>query len=308
MHRPILLALLPFLLVAAACAQPPVSDAEREERILANLRFEFPQLGDAVLAIRDLGPSGIPGLDRGTLVINAQQEQLFLITDDDTRLYLIVAEAIDASRDAEALAAAAAEREREAALEVARRAEELERLFADLPVRGNPDAPVTIVEFSDFQCPFCARAHGTLVRLLANNPETVRLIYVQYPLPNHQWARPASMASLCAAQQDDQAFWTLHDRYFEHQREITPQNVIERSRAWLAGTGIDLDQWQTCTTDTASPAYQEAAAELERHIQVANRHGVQGTPAFFINGRFLSGAQPLEVFQAQVDAALGQNE
>jgi hypothetical protein len=90
--------------------------------------------------------------------------------------------------------------------------------------------PVTIVEFSDFQCPFCARVHGTLERLLANNPQTVRLIYVQYPLPNHQWARPASMAALCAAQQDDEAFWTLHDRYFEHQREMTPQNVVERSR------------------------------------------------------------------------------
>jgi protein-disulfide isomerase len=303
MSRLFLFALLPLLLTTAACAQPTASDTEREDRIIANLRFEFPQLAEATMVVREIVPSGIAGVERGILVINGQQEQPFLITEDDTQFYLIVTDAIDVSRDPESLASAEEERIREEARRAETRGEELAAAFANLPVRGNPDAPVTIIEFSDFQCPFCARAHTTLEQLLANNPEKVRLIYVQYPLPNHQWAEPASLSAICAGEQNGDAFWTLHDRYFEHQREMTPANVIERSRTWLAGHDIDIDQWQQCATDAASPAHQAARAELERHIQLANEHGVRGTPAFFVNGQFLSGAQPLEVFQSHVDAA-----
>lgn len=301
---------LPLLVVAtalAACAQParPAGEipAERAERILANLRFEFPQLEDLRLEVTELGPSAVPGLDQGVFVINGQQPQPFLVTADDRQLWLLATDPIDASRTPEQLAAAQREREEAAVASARERARELNETFADLPVRGNPDAPVTIVEFSDFQCPFCARAHETLKQLLANNPRDVRLIYVQYPLPHHAWARPASIAALCAAQQSGEAFWALHDAYFEQQRTMTPANLLERSRAALQGTGIDLAAWSTCVEDTSSPAHQRAAAELEGHRAVAEELGVTGTPAFFINGRFLNGAQPLEVFQSVVDAA-----
>lgn len=306
MPRLALLALLPLIFSATACAQTNSPDGEREDRILANLRYEFPQLQEATLEVRSLEASGIQGVDRGVLVINGQQEQIFLISRDDTQLYLVITEAIDASRDADAIAAAEQQRLAEAAREASERGDELNTTFANLPVRGNPDAPVTIVEFSDFQCPYCARAFGTVEQLLENNPDGVRLIYVQYPLANHQWAEPASLATLCAAQQDDDAFWTLHDRYFEHQREMTPANVISRSREWIETTDVDADQWQTCVTDRDSAAHREARAELDRHMEVATELGVRGTPAFFINGQFVSGAQPLEVFQSYVDAAAAE--
>jgi protein-disulfide isomerase len=298
---------LAALLSATACAQPAAqnADPDRVERILTNLRYEFPQLQNVQLEMRSIEPSGIEGLDRGIFVINGQQEQAFLITRDDTQLYIVAAGPIDASRDAEGLAAAQREREAAAAGESQRRAAELNQTFAYLPVRGNPDAPVTIVEFSDFQCPFCARAHETVERVLANNSRDVRLIYVQYPLPNHQWARPASIAALCAAQQDGDAFWTLHDNYFENQRAMNAQNVLERSRQWIAGSGVNIDQWNTCVQDTSSPAHQEAVARLEEGMAVASELGVSGTPAFFVNGRFLGGAQPAEVFQALIDEARG---
>lgn len=304
------LAVLSALLLAfslTACAQPAAqgggSDPEREERIVTNLRFEFPQLEGTQIEITDLGPSDVSGLDRGVFVINGQQEQPFLISADDSQLWLIAAGPIDASRTAEGLAEAQRERQAAAATEAQGRAQELNTTFADLPVRGNPDAPVTVIEFSDFQCPYCARAYSTVEQLLANNPEDVRLIYVQYPLPNHPWARPASIAALCAAQQDGEAFWTLHDTYFENQRAMTPANVVERSRVALAGSDVDLDAWTTCVEDTSSPAHQQAAADLQGHMAVAQGLGVSGTPAFFINGRFINGAQPLEVFQSLVDDA-----
>jgi|GEM_PF-1061064 len=299
---PLLLALLVSL---AACTQPAAqsADPERAERILTNLRFEFPQLEGVRLDMEAIEPSGVDGLDRGVFVINGQQRQEFLVTRDDTRLYLLVGDAIDVSRTAEGLEASRRERERAAATEAQDRARELNETFAGLPVRGNPNAPVTIIEFSDYQCPYCARAFTTIEQLLENNPNDVRLIYVQYPLPNHAWARPAAIASLCAAQQDGAGFWALHDGYFEHQRTMTPGNVMERSREFLAGTGVEQTAWQACVEDTASPAHREAVAALDLGMNRAQELGVTGTPAFFVNGQFLNGAQPLEVFQNVVDAA-----
>jgi protein-disulfide isomerase len=305
MKRLTLFALLPLILAPLACAQSTADNTDRSQRILDNLQFEFPQLRETTLEMTEFGPSGIDGLDRGTFVINGQQEQEFLVSSDDTQFYLVITGPIDVSRDAEALAAANRERDQEALVEAGNRAEELNQTFANLPVRGNPNAPVTIIEFSDFQCPYCARAYNTIEQVLENNPNDARLIYVQYPLPNHQWARPASMATLCAAQQEDEAFWVLHDQYFENQRSMTAANVLDRSREWLAGTGVDLDEWSTCVQDAGSTSHQEARAELDKGMQVASDLGVTGTPAFFINGRFLNGAQPAEVFQAFIDDASG---
>lgn len=305
MKRLTLFALLPLIIAPLACAQSAADNPDRSERILANLKFEFPQLQETNLQMNEITPSGIGGLDRGSFTINGEQQQDFLVSSDDSQFYLIITGPIDVSRSSDDLAAAVGEREREALAAASGRAAELNATFADLPVRGNPDAPVTIVEFSDFQCPYCARAFNTMEQVLENNPDNVRLIYVQYPLPNHQWARPASMASLCAAQQDDEAFWVLHDNYFENQRSMTPGNVVERSREWLTGTGVNLDQWSTCMQDTGAESHQRARAELDKGMQVAGELGVTGTPAFFINGSFLNGAQPAEVFQAYIDQASG---
>jgi protein-disulfide isomerase len=297
--------LFALLVSASACAQPSAqnNDPDRAERILANIRFEFPQLEGTRLEMETIEASDIDGLDRGAFVINGQQRQEFLVSRDDTRLYLIVADAIDVSRSADGLAEAQRERETAAVGAAQERARELNETFAGLPVRGNPNAPVTVIEFSDYQCPYCARAYTTIEQLLENNPDSVRLIYVQYPLPNHAWARPAAIASLCAAQQDGAGFWALHDGYFENQRTMTPANVMERSRGFLAGTDVDTAAWQTCVEDTSSPAHREAVAALDLGMNRAQELGVSGTPAFFINGQFLNGAQPLEVFQGVVDAA-----
>ncbi|MDX1532299.1 MAG: thioredoxin domain-containing protein [Rhodothermales bacterium] len=300
MPRLFLLALLALGLSASACAQPSGEDTARDERILANVRHEFPRLQQVRLEVVDLAPSEIAGLQRGTLLIAGQQEQPFLLSDDGAQLFLLAAPPIDVSRSAEDLAAAQT-------AEIQERAEALEALTAGLPVRGNPDAPVTVVEFSDFQCPYCGRAADTVEEVLEAHGDDVRFVYLQYPLPNHAWARPASLAALCAAQQDDDAFWALHDAYFADQRGFSATNVVDKSREILGGTDVDLDAWNACIADEGTAAHQDAVDTLEAHLAAAEEFGVSGTPAFFVNGRSLSGAQPEQAFRDVLKQALAED-
>lgn len=308
MRSPLLALLVMLLASSSACGQAVSSDdsAERKAQILANLVHEFPQLSQHRVEIGTLEPSGVSGLDQGEFTINGQQTQHFLITADNARLYLLAGEAVDVSRTPDELAQAQTEREAAAANEARERAEALSALADELPMRGSPDAPVTIVEFSDFQCPYCARAYNVVEEVLEARDD-VRFVYLQYPLPNHPWARPASIATLCAAQQDDDAFWALHDGYFENQRAMTTENVLDKSREFLAGSGIDMDAWDTCASDTSSDAHRQAVAGLERDMALAQRYGVTGTPGFFVNGRFLNGAQPFEAFEAVIEEAKRQD-
>lgn len=302
MKRLTFLILLLALPVQFACAQPAVNDADRHERIVSNLKFEFPQLASLNIVVTEIESTDTPGVERGSILIDDGQEQPFIVTSDDSQLYLILSDAIDVRRSGNDLLEVEAEREAQAEAEASARGDELLSEFSHLPVRGNPDAPVTIIEFSDFQCPYCERAAGTVKTLLANNPDTIRFYYVQYPLPNHPWGRQASIASLCAMQQDaDDVYWMLHDNYFENQQTINMGNVADLSREWIAGTTVDLDEWNTCYSDPSSDAHQSVIAELDAGMELASQYGVSGTPAFFINGRFLGGAQPLEVFQALID-------
>lgn len=305
---PLLVILVMLLFSGPACGQAVSSDDsdERKAQIVANLVHEFPQLAQYRVEVGTIEPSGVPGLDQGEFTINGQQTQRFLLTEDNAQLYLLAGEAIDASRTADDLAAAQSEREAAAANEARERAEALNEVADTLPTRGNPDAPVTIVEFSDFQCPYCARAYNTVEQVLEARDD-VRFVYLQYPLPNHPWARPASIAAICAAQQDDDAFWTLHDGYFENQRAMTTENVLDKSREFLAGSGLDMGAWNTCASDASSEAHQQAVADLERDMALAQQYGVTGTPGFFINGRHLNGAQPFEAFQAVIEEAKRQD-
>lgn len=296
-----------FLIAASttACGQAVSSDdsAERKAMILDNLRFEFPQLEQYSLEVTELGPSAVSGLDEGAFLVNGQQTQRFLVTEDNEQFFMIAGEPVDVSRTTDELAQARADREAEAQAEVTERKEALDAVAEGLPALGNPDAPVTIVEFSDFQCPYCARAAGTVKRVIDEYGDDVRLVYLQYPLGNHPWARPASIAALCAAQQDDDAFWTLHDAYFANQRALNTGNVIAKSREFLAGSGLDMETWGTCAEDATSEAHQQAVSLLSRDMRLAEEYGVTGTPAFFVNGRFLNGARPFEDFEAVIQEA-----
>lgn len=162
----------------------------------------------------------------------------------------------------------------------------------DDPVRGNPQAPVTIVEFSDFQCPFCARVEPTLKQILKDYQDQVRLFYKDFPLPIHQNAQNAALAALCAKEQEK--FWEYHDKLFENQEKL---GVLDLKR-YAQELGLATTQFNSCFE---SKKYQ---AQIDQDIKDGQAAGVQGTPAFFINGRLISGAQPFENFKAIIEEEL----
>ena len=165
--------------------------------------------------------------------------------------------------------------------------------LGDSPVRGPARADVTIVEYSDFQCPFCARVVSTLTQLIDRYDGRVNLVYKHMPLRNiHPEAAAAAAAAEAAGLQGK--FWEMHDRIFRHQRELSDARYVE----WARELGLDLERFER---DRKSEAVQK---RIMRDEEEAARLGVSGTPAFFINGRFLSGAQPIEAFQRVIDEEL----
>ena len=160
------------------------------------------------------------------------------------------------------------------------------------PIRGPQVAPVTIVEYSDFHCPYCRRVQPTLLQLLAKYPTQVRLIYKHLPLDNlHPQARRFAEASWCAANQN--RFWQFHDAVY------AAVNAPATPLSTFAGkAGLDVAQFESCVASgKAAPIVQSQADE-------GARHGVNGTPGFFINGRPISGAVPYETFVRLIDEEL----
>jgi len=163
------------------------------------------------------------------------------------------------------------------------------------PVRGTAEAPVTIVEFSDFQCPFCSRAQATLKQLLERYPGKVKLVYRDFPLDGlHPQARRAAEAARCA--HDQGKFWEYHDLLFSHFPQANPDDL----KGYAGQAGLDLMKFERCLSGGVHKA------TVQRDIDEATRLGVTGTPAFFVNGRPLSGAQPLESFVRLIEEELAR--
>ncbi len=166
---------------------------------------------------------------------------------------------------------------------------------AGRPVRGPANAPVTIIEFSDFQCPYCLQAQNTVARVLATYGDRIRLVYRHYPLPNHPDAVPAAEASMCAAEQD--RFWPFHDHLFANQNQLS----VEALKQHAATLGLDTAAFNACFDGG------KHRAEIEADMAAAEEAGVTGTPAFFINGRPLGGAQPYEAFERIIEDELARS-
>lgn len=164
---------------------------------------------------------------------------------------------------------------------------------AGAPVRGAANAPVTIVEFSDFHCPYCRRAQPTLDQLRVKYGDKIKIVYRDFPIDSlHPQARLVSEAARCANEQG--RFWEFHDRVYVGPTEGSPATLKKLAEE----AGLDSAAFEACT---ASRKYQAA---VQTDVQEGASLGITGTPAFFINGRFLSGAQPLEAFARIIDDEL----
>jgi protein-disulfide isomerase len=160
-------------------------------------------------------------------------------------------------------------------------------------VKGDANAPVTIVEFSDFQCPFCKQAEGTLQAVIAKYGSKVRLAYMDFPLREiHPRAQAAAEAARCAHEQGK--FWEYHDVLYADQSKLDTPGLIATAR----GLGMNEQTFQSCLDSG------KFKSKIEADLAEGQKVGVSGTPGFFINGVFLSGAQPQAEFERIIDTQL----
>jgi protein-disulfide isomerase len=160
-------------------------------------------------------------------------------------------------------------------------------------VRGNPDAPITILEFSDFQCPFCSRFHQTMLKIMDEYPDKVKWVYRHFPLDSiHPVARKAAEASECAG--DQNKFWEYNDQLFAEQDKISPGFLKELAQE----IGLNTEEFNQCLD---SGKY---ASLVEEDLQQGLSIGVRGTPGNFINDQTLGGAVPYEQLKTTIDSLL----
>jgi protein-disulfide isomerase len=169
--------------------------------------------------------------------------------------------------------------------------------IAGAPSRGMANAAVTIVEFSDFECPFCKQAHPILIQVLEKYRGKVNLVYRDFPLDMiHPQARRAAEAARCAHEQ--RKFWDYHDVLFTQAPRLAPDDLKRYARE----VSLDADKFDACLSSGMHKA------GVQRDIDEGTRLGVTGTPAFYINGRPLQGYQPLQAFARVIDEELARIE
>lgn len=181
---------------------------------------------------------------------------------------------------------------------------DMEELVDDDPVLGNADAPVTIVEFSDFQCPFCrsffTNTHSQIISEYIDTGKA-KLVYRDFPLEFHAAARISAMAAECA---DDQGkFWEYHDHMFLEQAKGGSGTITYGSselKRWARDIGLNGGQFDQCLDS------EKYGDEVDKDFEDGQRAGVSGTPSFLINGRILIGAQPFSAFEQAIEAALNE--
>ncbi len=157
------------------------------------------------------------------------------------------------------------------------------------PAMGGKHPKVTIVEWSDFQCPYCSKVEPTMKQIMDTYKDDVRLVWRNEPLPFHPNAMPAAKAAMAAARQGK--FWQMHDLMFAHQQDLSDAKYEE----WAKQIGLNLGKWRA---DKDSP---EVAAEINKDSSYGQSVGADGTPAFFLNGKFISGAMPFDSFKPVID-------
>lgn len=169
------------------------------------------------------------------------------------------------------------------------------------PFRGPADAPVTVVEFVDFQCPDCRHFAGMMVELPEPEASNIRVVLRQHPFSFHAWARKAAAMSICVGAQDDGAFWKLSDSLFAHQDELTAENFDSRLLPFVKGD-LHLDP-QTIKSCIDKGGYETALLQDEG---LSRQFSIRETPTVFVNGRRFAGFRSIEDLKRAIDAALAE--
>jgi len=169
-------------------------------------------------------------------------------------------------------------------------------IVAHDPVRGPANAPVTVILFSDYQCPFCARVTPTLAKVREKYGDKIKIVFKDFPLPNHPLAPKAAEAAHCAG--DQQKYWEMHDRLFANQVAIDVPSLKKHA----ATLGLDQATFDQCLDSG------KFAGIIGEDQKLGEELGVQSTPTLYINGRAVIGAQPYDVFQSVIDEELASRK
>lgn len=236
------------------------------------------------MEILEFGDSELPPLRRGVLRLwtEAQEQEIVFHASADGRWFLRE-DPIDLLVDPIAEAVATID------------------IGPDVPSLGREDAVVTIVEYADFQCPFCARAGEILLdEVHEAYGEQVRIVSKPMPLePIHPWARVAAEIGLCVLREGgNDAYWKYHREVFARQEKIEEANAAAELLALTDSLGVDVEAVRRCEAEDAT------IATIDASLVEAARLGVKSTPTFFVNGRRLSGAQPASAFRSLIDAQI----
>jgi protein-disulfide isomerase len=164
------------------------------------------------------------------------------------------------------------------------------------PFTGGKDAKVTIIEFSDFQCPFCAKGADIVKEIKKKYGNKVKVAFKNFPLPFHNHAEKAAVAGLCANEQGMDYFWKMHDEMFANQDSLDDSGLKEKAKK----IGLKLDAFEKCLAENKFLPQVKADMEEGKKIKV------KSTPTFFINGQLINGAQPMEVFAELIDEELSR--
>lgn len=162
------------------------------------------------------------------------------------------------------------------------------------PVKGPANAPITIVEYSDYQCPFCARINPTLDQVRKVYGDKVKIVFKDFPLPNHPEAPKAAEAAHCAGEQGK--YWELHDRMFANQQALQ----VPMIKQYATDVGLDMNAFNQCLDSG------KHAARVAENLRSGEALGVGSTPTLYVNGRPVVGAQPFDYFKAVIDEELAR--
>src|ERR1035438_2184439 len=169
------------------------------------------------------------------------------------------------------------------------------------PAKGPAKAPVTVVEFSDMQCPHCQKVAPMVETLLAQEPD-VHFVFQNFPLPSHNWAEKAAGYVECVGQSSNEAVWKFIAKAFEDQTNITEANADEKLKAIATASGANADEVAACAVKPETKARIQASVALGRSV------GVNGTPTLYINGRSVSGGVPVDTMKKIVDFMASQEK
>ncbi len=164
------------------------------------------------------------------------------------------------------------------------------------PFSGGENAKVEIVEFSDFQCPYCANASKVVRELKKKYGNKIKIVFKQYPLSFHTQARKAAVAALCMNKQSTKLFWKMHDAMFDDQSKLSPAKLKETAKT----LGAKEAEFNKCLDENST------IAQVEKEIQEGKDLGVKSTPTFYVNGQLVAGALPLETFSELIDQELAK--